>query len=182
LRDQSLLAEEAYDVAAANAEQALQAYEELRRGSRSEDEREAAAVLAQAEEGRAYLQDQRRESVVRSPAAGVIQTFDLRPGDLVAANQPVASILPVGNLWVRVYVPENEIGSVRIGQGAALSVDSFPERHFDAQVVAVRDRAEYTPRNVQTADQRRDRVFAVKLVVSQAPELKPGTTATVRFQ
>jgi HlyD family secretion protein len=179
---QSLTSDEAYDAADAAAKAAFQTYEELRRGSRSEDERQAAASLDEAEGRLAYLQRQRDESVVRSPAAGHVQTFDLRPGDLVPANQPVATILPDGDLWVRVYVPENDIGAVHVGQSARFTVDTYPDRPFEARVIAVRDRAEYTPRNVQTADQRKDRVFAVKLSVAPAPELKPGMTATVRFE
>lgn len=176
-----LVSQEAYDAAAATADQAKQTYDELRRGTREEDKLQAAATLAAAQSTLAYLEQQRDESVVVSPSDGYVQTFDLRPGDLVAPNQPVATILPAGDLWVRVYVPENEIGAVHIGQAARFTVDTYPERPFDATVIAVRDRAEYTPRNVQTAEQRRDRVFAVKLKVAPAPELKAGMTATVRF-
>jgi multidrug resistance efflux pump len=182
LRDQSLTSDEAYEAAAAIAESARQSYEELKRGSRSEDEREAVAALAATEERLAYLRRQLDELVVRAPLAGVIQTLDLRPGDIVPANQPVAAMILRGDLWVHVYVPETRLGAVRVGQSARLSVDTYPERSFGARVISVRDRAEYTPRNVQTAEQREDRVFAVKLAVEAAPELKPGMTATVRFE
>ncbi|HEX5132656.1 MAG TPA: HlyD family efflux transporter periplasmic adaptor subunit [Candidatus Krumholzibacteria bacterium] len=179
---QSLAADADYDNAAAAAGQAYQAYEELRRGSRSEDQREAAGVLAAAEGQLDYLLEQQREMVVRSPDAGVVQTFVLRPGDMVAAGQAVASILPRTDLDVHVYVPEDVLGTIRVGQRAKLTIDTFPGRPFDAIVVAIRDMAEYTPRNIQTPEQRKDRVFAVKLSVPIAPELKPGLTATVRFE
>ena len=65
-----------------------------------------------------------------APAAGVIESIDLRPGDLVAANQPVARMLEPSQLWVRVFVPEPQLGRVRIGQKAALTVDTFPKREF----------------------------------------------------
>jgi len=177
-----LVSPEAYDAAAAAAGQALQSYEELKRGTRPQDKQRAAAALAEAQNSLAYLQRQRDESVVLSPTDGSVQTFDLRPGDIVPANQPVATILPSGDLWVRVYVPENEIGAVHVGQAARFTVDTYPDRPVDATVISVRDRAEYTPRNVQTAEQRKDRVFAVKLSVAPSPELKAGMTATVRFQ
>lgn len=182
LLDQHLTSDEAYEAAAAVAESARQTYDELKAGSRSEDEREAIAVLAAAEERLAYLKRQRDELVVRAPAGGVIQTLDLRPGDIVPANQPVATMLLSGDLWVRVYVPETRLGAVHVGQSAHLTIDTYPERAFEARVISIRDRAEYTPRNVQTAEQREDRVFAVKLAVSPVPELKPGMTATVRFE
>jgi len=182
LRDQHLTSDEAYEAAAALSESARQTYEELKAGSRSEDEREAIAVMAAAEERLSYLQRQRDELVVRSPADGVVQTLDLRPGDIVSANQPVATLLCRGDLWVHVYVPETRLGAFRVGQLAKLSIDTYPERLFDARVISIRDRAEYTPRNVQTAEQREDHVFAVKLAVESTPELKPGMTATVRFE
>ena len=182
LRDQHLTSDEAYEAAAALAESARQTYDELKAGSRSEDEREAIAVFGAAEERLSYLQHQRDELVVRSPADGVVQTLDLRPGDIVPANQPVATLLCRGELWVHVYVPETRLGAFRVGQLAKLSIDTYPERLFDARVISIRDRAEYTPRNVQTAEQREDHVFAVKLAVGATPELKPGMTATVRFE
>jgi multidrug resistance efflux pump len=181
LLQEALTSDETYEAAAAIAQAAFQAYEELRRGSRSEDEREARAALTEAESRLAYLLRQFAETEVRAPARGVVQTLDLRPGDIVAANQPVASILESGELWVRVYVPETRLGRVKVGQPVEVYIDTYPERPFAAQVASVRDRAEYTPRNVQTVEQREDQVFAVKLEIEPAPELKAGMTATVRL-
>jgi multidrug resistance efflux pump len=107
--------------------------------------------------------------------------MDLRPGDLVGANQPVAKMLEPSQLWVRVYVPEPELGRVRVGQPAVLTVDTFPKREFPAKVVEIRTQSEYTPRNVQTLDQRMDQVFGVRVAVDPAPELKPGMAADVRL-
>ena len=72
----------------------------------------------------------------------------------VAPNQPVATLLEPNELWVRVYVPETELGHVQVGQAARIRVDSFPQRDFAGRVVEIRHRAEYLPRNVQTLDQR----------------------------
>ena len=108
--------------------------------------------------------------------------MNLRPGDLVPANQPVAKMLEPSQLWVRVYVPEPQLGRVRIGQKAALTVDTFPKRSFPGHVVEIRTQAEYTPRNVQTLDQRMDQVFGVKVAIDPAPELKPGMAATARLE
>jgi len=170
-----------YDNALVNAKVAREAYLELSRGTRAEDIAQARAQLER-EEGRlAYLRRQREESAVVAPAAGVVQSLELRPGDLVAAGQPVARILEAGQVWVRVYVPEPSLGLVSIGQRARLTVDTFPGREFEGRVVEIRDRAEYLPRNVQTLDQRSEQVFGVKVVVDGAPELKPGMAAAVRI-
>jgi multidrug resistance efflux pump len=171
-----------YDRAAADAQARFQTYEELRRGSRSEDEQQARAQL-EAEEGRlAVLERQLAETEVRAPATGVIQTLDLRPGDLIPANAPVAMLLETDELWVRVFVPETELGRVKVGQPVEFHIDTFPDRAFPARVTSVSERAEYTPRNVQTAEQREDQVFAVRLRIESAPELKAGMTAVVRFE
>lgn len=171
-----------YDRAVAEAQALNQAYEELRRGSRSEDEQQARAQL-EAEEGRlATLRRQLEETEVRAPANGIIQTLDLRPGDLIPANQPVATLLETDELWVRVFVPETELGHVKVGQAVDVHIDTFPGRAFPAHLTSVSERAEYTPRNVQTAGQREDQVFAVRLRIDPAPELKAGMTAAVRFE
>ncbi|HEY7863350.1 MAG TPA: HlyD family efflux transporter periplasmic adaptor subunit, partial [Thermoanaerobaculia bacterium] len=125
------------------------------------------------------LERQRGETVISAPADAVVEALDLRPGDLVAAGHPVARLLEPGQLWVRVYVPEPKLGLVRIGQEVAVEVDSFPERRFPGKIVEIRDRAEYTPRNIQTVDQRMDQVFGVKVEIAPAPELKAGMAALV---
>ena len=99
----------------------------------------------------------------------------------MAPNQPVATLLEPNELWVRVYVPETELGHVQVGQAARIRVDSFPQRDFAGRVVEIRHRAEYLPRNVQTLDQRADQVFGVKVAITPAPELKPGMAAFVRL-
>ena len=171
-----------YDRALVQEATSRKNWEEADRGSRREDRDGAQAALARQEAQLAYLERQRQELTVTAPAAGRIESFDLRPGDLVAPNQPVATLLEPNELWVRVYVPETELGHVQVGQAARIRVDSFPQRDFAGRVVEIRHRAEYLPRNVQTLDQRADQVFGVKVAIDPAPELKPGMAAFVRIQ
>jgi len=181
LLDQGLIPRQQYDDAATAAKTALETYRELERGSRIEDVRAAEAALDQAEQRLAFLLRQSQETVVKSPADGFVEALDLRPGDLVGANQPVARILEPSQLWVRVWVPEPSLGRVRLGQKAAITVDSFPKREFSGKVVEIREQGEYTPRNVQTLKQRMDQVFGVKVAIDPTPELKPGMAAQVRL-
>ena len=186
LRQKALLAEgivpqQTYDAAATQAQTAAETLRELERGNRPEDIAAAKASLEREERQVAYLERQRAESIVAAPAAGVIESLDLRPGDLVAPNQPVAKMLEPSQLWARVYVPEPQLGRVRVGQKAAVKVDTYPDREFTGRIVEIRTQAEYTPRNVQTLDQRMDQVFGVKVAIDPAPELKPGMAATVRL-
>jgi multidrug resistance efflux pump len=182
LFDSAIVGRQSYDAAATEAETAAQMLRELERGTRPEDLDAARAVLNADEKQLGFLQRQRKETTVVSPADGVIESMDLRPGDLVGANQPVAKLLEPSQLWVRVYVPEPELGRVHVGQKAALTVDTFPKREFAGKVTEIRTQSEYTPRNVQTLDQRMDQVFGVRVTIDPAPELKPGMAATVRLE
>lgn len=181
LLDQGVLGQQQYDAAATEARTSLETLREKERGNRPEDIDAARAALQREERQLAYLKRQKEESVVLAPAEGVLESIDLRPGDLVAANQPVARILEPSQIWVRVYVPEPRLGRVKIGQRAAIKVDSYPRREFPGTVVEIRTHAEYTPRNIQTLDQRMDTVFGVKVAIEPTPELKPGMAATVRL-
>jgi len=181
LQKEGIVAREQYDDASTRAQVARKAWEELEHGSRTEDVAAAEAALDREQERLSYLRRQRDESVVKAPASGIVQSLDLRPGDLVAANRPVATLLEPSQLWVRVYVPEPRLGLVRVGQQAAITVDTFPGRDFHGRVVEIRSRAEYTPRNIQTVDQRSEQVFGVKVAIDPTPELKPGMAALVRL-
>ena len=181
LLDTGIAGRQAYDAAATDAETAAQTLRELEVGTRPEDIDAARAALEADERLLGYLQRQRQETTVVAPADGVIESMDLRPGDLVAANQPVAKMLEPSQLWVRVYVPEPELGRVHLNQAAVLKVDTYPKKDFPGHVVEIRTQAEYTPRNIQTLDERMDQVFGVKVAIDRTPELKPGMAATVRL-
>ena len=129
-----------YDRALVQEATSRKNWEEADRGSRREDRDGAQAALARQEAQLAYLERQRQELTVTAPAAGRIESFDLRPGDLVAPNQPVATLLEPNELWVRVYVSETELGHVQVGQAARIRVDSFPQRDFAGRVVEFRQK------------------------------------------
>jgi multidrug resistance efflux pump len=177
-----VVGQQAYDSAATAARIALETLQEKQRGNRPEDIASARAAVLREQGQLEYLQRQRQDLVVRAPADGVIQTIDLRPGDLVAAGQPVTTILEPDQIWVRIYVPETRLGLVRLGQRAFIRVDTFPKREYTGKVVEIRPKGEYTPRNVQTLDQRMDQVFGVKVAIDPTPELRPGMAATVRLE
>jgi multidrug resistance efflux pump len=181
LFDEGVIGRQQYDDAATRARVAQENYRQLQRGSRTEDLTAARAALDREQQRLAFLLRQSEEAVVRAPADGVVESLDLRPGDLVAPNRPVARILEPGQLWVRVWVPEPSLGHVRVGQRASITVDSFPGREFPGKVVEIRQQGEYTPRNIQTLKQRMDLVFGVKVAIDPTPELKPGMAAQARL-
>lgn len=173
------VAQQEYDEARTRAATLRETLRLLENGSRAEDIAAARATVAQ-EEGRlGFLETQKSEAVVRAPSAGIVQTLDLEPGDLVASAAPVARLLDPDDQWVRVYVPEPRLAEVQVGQRASVVVDARTPHSFSGIVTEIRQRGEYTPRNIQTPAQRADQVFAVKVQLDPAPELKPGMAALV---
>lgn len=169
-----------YDRAVVREATSKQTLVEAERGTRPEEIEAARAALDGERAELARLERERSELEVRAPAAGRVESIDLRPGDLVPANRPVATLLEPHELWVRVYLPEPRLGEASLGQAVTIVVDSFPGRTFPGKIVEIRHQAEYLPRNVQTLDQRSDQVFAVKVALDPAAtELRPGMAATV---
>lgn len=181
LYQQGVIGRQQLDDASTKAETARQAYRELATGSRREDIQAASAELERQQNRLAYLVRQKEETVVQAPAEGVIETLDLRPGDLVGPNQPVATLIEPDQLWVRVYVPEPKLGLIHVGQRVDITVDTFPNKKFQGKIVEINNQGEYTPRNIQTQEQRMDQVFGVKVEIQPSRELKPGMAATVEL-
>lgn len=143
----------------------------------------AKSALAQAEASLALVQSQIAKLEVNAPMDGVILTRNVEPGEFV---QPGAAALTIGDLsdlTITVYVPENRYGEISLGQTAEVTVDSFPGVTFTATVIQIANKAEFTPRNVQTVEGRSATMFAIKLSVQDAEgRLKPGMPADVIFK
>jgi multidrug resistance efflux pump len=154
-----------------------------RRGYRKEDIDAARGRLTQAAARVNELDVRLKEAELEAPADGVVQVVSVRPGDLVGAGRIVMTMLESTQLWVKVYVPETDLGSVRVGQQAAVEVDSFSARQFAAHIEQISSQAEFLPRNVQTRDDRKHQVFGVKVRVDNPDGvLKSGMSATVRLR
>src|SRR5262249_39646867 len=122
------------------------------------------------------------EREVRAPTAAIVETMDIRPGDLLAANAPIAQLLEADQLYLMVYVPETQISGVQIGKTATITVDSFPNQTFQARVEQIRQQSEFWPRNVQTKEERVHQVIGGKLRVENPDNrLRAGVSADVQF-
>jgi multidrug resistance efflux pump len=156
--------------------------DKTQRGFRREDIAAARAELTLADGQLKEAEARWAEREVRSPAAAVVETMDLRPGDLLAANVPVAQLLEADQLYVVVYVPETRLGAVHIGQSAQIRVDTYPNQTFQARVEQIRQQSEFLPRNVQTKEERVHQVIGVKLRVENRDNLlRAGVSADVQF-
>jgi multidrug resistance efflux pump len=166
--------------AAARADEAQAAAKLVLAGARVEDLRAAQATVDAAKARLDQLEVMLGELTVRSPAVARVEALELRPGDILAPNAPAATLLEDGQLYVRMYVPETEVGRVHVGDEVPISVDSF-ERTFKGKVEHINDRGEYSPRNLQTVDERADQVFAVRIgLIEGKDQLRAGMAATIR--
>jgi HlyD family secretion protein len=162
--------------AEAHYHQAQANLEKLERGNRREDIELAKAAYA-------YDEARFRERQVTAPSAATVEVLDVRPGDLIAPNTPVATLLEKDQIYVRIYIPETEIGRVKVGQKAEVLVDSFPNTTFGGVVEQINQQAEFLPRNVQTREERVHQVIGVKIRINDpAGRVLAGMAADVRLK
>ncbi len=171
--------EHALQVEAAQA-QVEQAQAQLEQAQASA--RQAESAVAQAQAQVELVQARLAELTVRASVDGIVLARDVEPGEVLLPGSAALVIGQLDALRITVYLPEDRYGEVRLGQEALVSVDSFPGETFSAAVTRIADKAEYTPRNVQTAEGRRTTVFAVELrLTDPSGKLKPGMPADVTF-
>jgi HlyD family secretion protein len=155
---------------------------EAMRAERDALERQRRQAEAQLGEQRSLVAD----FAVRSPIAGRILTRTVEVGERVEAGSPLFTLVDPDRLYVKIYVPEPSIGRVALGQEARVYVDAYPDRAFAAKVTKVAQEAEFTPKNVETREERVKLVFAVEVAVAENPGglLKPGmpADAVIRWQ
>ena len=118
------------------------------------------------------------ELVVKAPRDARVESLDLRPGDIVMPNATTATLLEDDQLFVRIYVPETHIGHIKIGQEVPITVDSFPGKKFKGVVEHINHVGEFSPRNLQTADERADQVFSTRIGIREGQDqLRAGMAA-----
>jgi HlyD family secretion protein len=135
-------------------------------------EREAEARLAEAQ---STLDD----LTIVSPGPGTVTTRLVDLGEVVSAGTPLLELVDLGQLYLKVYIPAVQIGKVRLGIPAHIYTDAFPHQAFAATVRYIASQAEFTPKEIQTPDERVKLVYAVKLYLDAHPEyrLTPGLPA-----
>lgn len=139
--------------------------------------RQAEAALAEAQ---SVLDDFK----ITAPSSGMITTRLADAGEVVAAGSPLFDIVDLGRLYLKVYVPEIFIGKLRLGLPARIYIDAYPGRYFEAKVKYIASNAQFTPKEVQTPDERVKLVYAVKLYLNNNPDhcLSPGLPADAIIQ
>ena len=182
--DRLLTPAQAFDLEQAQAQiDAAQAQlDALKKGARAEQLAAAQAQVESAKAALGVLTTQAQKYALVAPANAVLLSRAIEPGETALPGAPVLVLATLDDLTVTVFVPEDRYGQIALGAAARVTADSFPGQTFDATVEHIADRAEFTPRNVQTADGRRTTVFAIRLQLSDTHgKLKAGMPVDVVF-
>lgn len=155
-------------------EQALAQLTLLRKGARTEAIRRAEAELQHARAQLAEVDAQLGERKIKAPADAEVSVMDLHAGEVIAAGKTLAILTRLDDLWTRVYIPERQLARVRVGQKLSVRADAFPGKEFKGTIVQIPAQAEFTPRNVQTPEERSNQVFAIKIRIDNPDFLLRG--------
>jgi len=177
LRDQ---AETAYQSARKRYEAASNDYQMLKKGYREEEVDRAQAAKESAEAAIRLIQRSIKDATVIIPANGIMQVRYVELGELVTPGSILATVTDLHDMWIMAYVSEKNLGKVKLGQSAEVFVDSFPDKPFPGKVVYISTEAEFTPKNIQTKEERVKLVYGVKVQIDNTKELlKVGMPADV---
>jgi HlyD family secretion protein len=177
------LAEAQYDLAVAGVAVAIAKLEELKAGPTAEEVAVAEALVTQAQAAVSTLQTRIEKMTLRSPIDGVITSRSAHAGEAALAGATLLTVANLDEVKLTIYIPEDELGRVYLGQEVGVEVDSFPGRTFTGTVSYISQQAEFTPKNVQTEKERVNMVFAVKVRLPNPDHLlKPGMPADAMIE
>lgn len=153
----------------------------LQNGETVETIAAAKANVAQAEAALAAAQSQAKKAEIYAVTGGTVIHRVLESGEMAMPGSTVITVADLSNLWVKVYLPERQLAKIKLAQSVKVTSDAYPNRTFQGKVIWIADEAEFTPKNVATKEAKEDVVFAVKVKIDAAQQLKPGMTVDVEF-
>ena len=175
-------AKKTFDVTVSQHKKALETLSLVKEGPRKEEITAAEHRVQQARAALATSEERLKDTTIYAPFSGVILRKNIELGETVAPGMPVFTIGDVENPWIKVYVKEDRLGHVKLGQKAKVTTDSYPGKTYEGTVTFISSEAEFTPKIVQTQEERVKLVFGVKVSVkNRDDELKPGMPADVRI-
>jgi HlyD family secretion protein len=171
-------AEARLTVAKAQRDAAAEALNRLHKLARPEEVQAAEARLAQAVAAADLLRKTISDCTILAPAGGIVTHKAVEAGELVSPGATVVTLVELDSVYVMIYVTEIELGRIRLGDDAEVKIDAFAERTFPGKVTYISPEAEFTPKNVQTKEDRVKLVFGVKVEIENKEGLlKPGLPA-----
>ena len=166
------------DASAAAVREAEEHLRLLRIGPRPDAVRQARARADAAGANLALAQTRLSQSVLYAPLTGMVLAKHAEPGEMLAPGAPVITVGKMDEVWLRAYIPEEELGRVKLGQLARVTTDTWPGRVFEGRVGFISSESEFTPKNVQTEKERVKLVYRIKIFLNNPRmELKPGMPA-----
>jgi len=158
-------------------------------GQEAYDKAQTAQKVASSDRDQASAQVAALEAVlsnmqVRASFDGIVTIRHHEPGEIVSAGTPIVTIMNPNDRWVRIYIAENRLGALQLHEKTSITTDTYPKKRYGGEVIYIASQAEFTPKNVQTTEERVKLVYAVKVRVAEDPdfELKPGMPADVRLE
>ena len=178
LQAQTNAAKAQYEIAAAAVGLAQAQVDGLQMGATPE---QIAAAESQVEMARAALEAleiQKGKFTLEAPISGLVLERPVQMGEVALPGAPLLTLANLDRVTLTIYVPEDQLGQVQLGQPVSVTVDAYPDRTFQGEVVFISSQAEFTPKNVQTREERVNMVFAVKVRLPNPDHaLKPGMPA-----
>ena len=167
-----------------SSRQKLQAVKEMLdltvKGPRKEDIAAAKATLKAYEAALALAQKKLTDAYLYAPSNGIIRNRIMEPGDMASPQKPVYTLALTDPVWVRTYIPETDLGKIKIGMAAQVGTDSYPDKHYKGWVGFISPTAEFTPKSVETREVRTKLVYQARVYVcNPQDELRLGMPATV---
>ncbi|NIN69455.1 MAG: HlyD family efflux transporter periplasmic adaptor subunit [Anaerolineae bacterium] len=167
-----------YEQAVAAAEVGQASLDALLAKPTEEEVAIAQAQVSQAEATLTILQVQLDKMTLRSPLSGLVSNRAIHVGETASPGATLMTVANLDEVELTVYIPENRYGRIQLGQPVGVEVDSFPGTVYEGKVTYISSQAEFTPRNVQTQEERVSTVFAVKILIANPEhDLKPGMPA-----
>ncbi len=171
-----------FQISEAQLSAANENYEKVKKIFRPEEIDQADANLQKAKASTELLKKNIRDSYVVSPVGGTVTKKFVEKGETVTPMSSLVKISDLSKVYLTIYVPETELGKIKPGQRSEITIDTFPDRTYEGRVSFISPEAEFTPKNIQTKDERTKLVFAVKIEISNKNfELKPGMPADARI-
>lgn len=175
-------AETEFEQARSRVSSAEAQVEKLESMARPEEVRAARARVAEAQAGVDRIRNRQAETVARAPRSGTVTTRAREAGEFVAPGAALFTIADLSTVYLTIYVPEPSLGAISLGQQAEISVDGMAERRFTGEITRISEKAEFTPKNVQTQDARAQLVFAVEIKIDNSEGIfKIGMPADARI-
>jgi len=164
--------------AQATYDRAQQIYNELVEGTRKEELAVERSNVQQADQNLKMSRIRLAYTVLRAPFNGVVLVRQAELGEVVSPGTPIVTLADLDHLWVRVYVPETDLGKVHWGQAVEVRTDTYPDKIYHGRISFISSEAEFTPKTVQTEKERVTLVYRIKVDVENPNrELKPGMPA-----